>query len=96
MLNKTSVTFAAAALAALTGCSNQPTATEEDFGNSVYSMIQGQTLNPKAAEENRGKHADQGDGQRGEAIMEAYRGDVSSPEEASRDLVLDLGQLSGD
>ena len=79
----------------LSACANEPTATESDFGNSVRSMVIGQTVNPNAAEENRGKHADQGDGQRGEAVMEAYREDVTSSEEASRDLFIDLGFLSG-
>lgn len=81
--------------AGLSACASEPTATESDFGNSVRSMVIGQTVNPNATEENRGKHADQGDGQRGEAVMEAYREDVTSSEEASRDLVIDLGNLSG-
>ena len=81
--------------AGLSACASEPTATESDFGNSVRSMVMGQTVNPNAAEENRGRHAEQGDGQRGEAVMEAYRDDVTTSEEASRDLVIDLGNLSG-
>ena len=42
-----------------------------------------------------GLDEDQGDGQRGEAVMEAYRDDVTSSEEASRDLVIDMGSLRG-
>ena len=81
--------------AGVSACANEPTATESDFGNSVRSMVMGQTVNPDAAEENRGRHADQGDGQRGEAVMDAYRDDVTSSEEASRDLVIDMGSLRG-
>ena len=95
-MNRTCVLLTVIALSAgLSACASEPTGTEADFGNSVRSMVAGQTVNPNATEENRGKHADQGDGQRGEGVMEAYRNDVTSSEEASRDLVLDLGTLSG-
>lgn len=58
---------AIALCAALTGCAQS--ALEEDFGNSVRSMISAQTLNPNP--EPAGESS--GDGQRLEGVLEDYR-----------------------
>ena len=79
-----------AACLGLTACAG-PSALDEDHGNSVRNMVSAQTANPNAATENKGRTADQGDGQRGEVIMEAYREPSVEPENVSRGLIIDIG-----
>lgn len=61
------------------GCATQETATEKDFGKSVRSMITEQTLNPMHAMLPDPEPVDEGNGERLNNAMEAYKSDVSTP-----------------
>jgi len=63
-----------------TGCASHESATERDFGNSVRSMINEQTLNPMNAMLPDPQPVDHGNGERLNNAMEAYTSDVSTPE----------------
>ena len=67
------------ALAFTAGCSTQETATESDFGKSVHSMIQAQTMNPMNAMLPDPEAVDHGNGERLDNVMEVYKTDVSTP-----------------
>ena len=79
-----------AACLGLTACA-APSGTKDDYGNSVRNMVSAQTANPNAAAENKGRVADRGDGQRSEAVIEAYRDVSPEPETVGRSLIIDLG-----
>lgn len=66
-------------LTAIAGCSSQKSAVEADFGKSVRSMIQAQTLNPQEALLPDPEAIDHGNGERLNNVMEAYKSDVSTP-----------------
>jgi hypothetical protein len=66
-------------LVVATGCASRPSATERDFGNSVRSMINEQTLNPMDAMLPDPEPVDHGNGERLNNAMEAYKSDVSTP-----------------
>lgn len=71
------------------GCSNigGPTATEQDFGNSVRQMVRAQTLNPGAADD---IPVESSDPQRLEKVLDTHREDVARPEGVSRDPTADI------
>lgn len=87
--NKLYATFGAAALV-LAGCSGEPTQTQTNFGVSVRQMIQAQTADPSTLTNTSDEPIDGGDGQRAEAVLEAYRTDVTKPEAVSNDVVVSL------
>jgi hypothetical protein len=66
-------------LTVISGCSNQKSTTEADFGKSVRSMIRAQTLDPQEALLPDPEAIDHGNGERLNNVMEAYKGDVSTP-----------------
>ena len=69
-----------ALLVFVAGCESTPTATEQNFGASVRHMIEVQT-----AQTNK---TDPGlDGQKAEAVLDAYRKDVAKPKDVERDLI---------
>ena len=68
---------------ALAGCATDPVNVENDFGNSVRSMVEAQTANPTAPVDDQ--PVDHGDGQRIQAVMGVYRGDVARPEDVKKD-----------
>lgn len=81
-----------AAGAALTGCVHtDPTAVEKDFGNSVRQMVQAQTLDPLAGVQPDSAAIETSDGERLNKVIEAYRSDVSKPEDVQQDIVINLG-----
>lgn len=69
----------AALLAVITGCAARETATERDFGKSVRTMIDRQTLNPAEAMLPDPQPVDHGNGDRLNSALEVYKGDVSTP-----------------
>ncbi len=80
----------AALLAA--GCaSTDPTRVEEDFGKSVRHMVKAQTLNPQAAENPATDLPSGIDGQKGDAILEAFRADVAKPGEVAKPIKVNAG-----
>ena len=74
---------------ALAGCATGPETVEKDFGNSVRHMTEMQTANPSAPAD--ASALDHGDGERANAVIEAYRKDVSAPKDVKRDLVIGVG-----
>jgi hypothetical protein len=68
------------ALAAISGCGT--TGTERDYGNSVGLMIQSQTADPNAAMLPDPNAIDNGDGQRLNTVIEAYREPAPPPTQA--------------
>lgn len=79
-----------ALLAGAAGCT-QSSAVDRDFGNSVRHVMRSQTLDPLAAVAPDREAVDHGDGQRIEAVMEAYREDVSKPADIGQDIVIQVG-----
>lgn len=61
------------------GCATHETATERDFGKSVRSMIDRQTLNPMESMLPDPQPIEHGNGDRLNKSMEAYKTDVSTP-----------------
>lgn len=72
---QTATLLAALMIGTTAGCaSDNRTATERDFGDSVRSMIADQTANPYPAPPGE----ETGDGVRLENVLDAYRSDVGS------------------
>lgn len=86
-----SVTATMALLGSISGCYQAETTTEKDFGNSVRHMIRAQTLNPNPVYPAGEAETVPGDGERLENVMEAYRSDVSKPEDVNNDIVISVG-----
>ena len=74
----------------LTACA-APSGTKDDYGNSVRNMVSAQTANPNAAIQNKDRQADKGDGQRGEAVIEAYRDVTPQPDNVDAGVIIDIG-----
>lgn len=75
-----------------TGCaSTDPTTVEEDFGKSVRHMVKTQTLNPQAAENPATDLPSGIDGQKGDAILEAFRADVAKPGAVAKPIKVNAG-----
>ncbi len=84
---KTAFALLSVGILSLWGCSNQPTATEQDFGNSVRQMVSAQTLNPDAGDT---EPVESSDPKRLEKALDTYRNDVSKPETVRRDPTVDI------
>jgi len=82
-----SMAVAVLGVAFLAGCSNNQTATEQDFGNSVRQMVRAQTLNPGPADP---APVESSDPNRLENALETYRKDVARPESIRRDPTVDV------
>ena len=83
--------FAIALLLVVTsGCANE-SAVERDFGNSARHVFRAQTLDPIAAVAPDPEPVDYGDGQRLEAVIDAYREDVAKPKDIGQDIVIKVG-----
>jgi len=79
------VTLLVCPLFTLVGCETPPSVVEQNFGSSVRNAIALQTAPP--SEKPSGL-----DGEKAEAVLEAYRGDVAKPEQAERELIqINLG-----
>ena len=73
----------AVSLLMVAGCAGDPERVEDDYGNSVRHMTAAQTANPSAPVDNNA--IDHGDGTRINAAVEAYRKDVSNPQDVKKD-----------
>jgi len=86
--------LAALGIAALVaGCANttpKPTAVESNFGNSVRNMIEAQTYDPSTLSSPSTDVIESGDGQRLEAVLDAYRTDVAKPESVGQSIDVNL------
>ena len=76
---------AACAAIGLAGCAAEPSAVEADFGASVRAMIAAQTVRD-------GTPTPTLDGKKSQKILEAYRDNVSSPQEVGQDLIIRVGE----
>lgn len=74
----------AASLLVAAGCAGDPQNVEDDFGNSVRHMTQSQIANPAAPVDNDA--IDHGDGSRINSTVDAYRKDVSNPQDVKKDI----------
>jgi len=74
------------------GCvTSEPTRLDAQFGNSVASMIEGQTYNPAAASDPESRPVMAMDGVKAQGNLDAYRRDGPNKPEVhdSRDLGID-------
>jgi len=74
------------------GCvTSEPTRLDAQFGNSVASMIEGQTYNPEAANDTESRPLMAIDGVKAQGNLEAYRRDVPNKPEVQdiRDFGMD-------
>ena len=78
-------------VALASGCATEPTAVEEDFGTSVRQMIRAQTYNPKTLENPSREPVTGVDGEYAEAVLDAYKGDVSQPEQVRNEIQINVG-----
>lgn len=78
----------AAAGMAVAGCATEPRAVEADFGASYRQMVQAQRLEQLPL----GAGARGLDGEKAAAVMDAYRKDVTKPEEVPREININLGR----
>lgn len=77
----------------VTGCSStDPTRVEADYGNSVRNMVKEQTYDPDAANNPPSEPPTSLDGGYAEEVLEAYRGDVSKPEEVRRSISIEINE----
>jgi len=83
-------TTAAIAIGLAGGCASH-SALENDFGKSVRHMTRSQTLNPAPVSPAESSTVD-GDGDRLMNVLDAYREDVSKPEDVSQDIVVNVGR----
>jgi PBP1b-binding outer membrane lipoprotein LpoB len=81
--------FGVAALM-LAGCSGEPTQTQTNFGASVRQMIEAQTANPSTLANPSAEPIDSTDARRIEAVLEAYRTDVTRPEAVNDNVTINL------
>jgi hypothetical protein len=74
---------------ALSACAAYPR-TEADFGNSVREMISAQTANPGPADP---AAPEEGDGERLNSVVEAYRSDVSRAGQPAQNVSVSFGEI---
>ncbi len=80
------------ALLAAGGCTvTEPVALEADFGESVRQMVRAQTLYPAAADDPDPNPVRGLVGEKGDAVLDAYRKDVSRPTEVNNVINIAVG-----
>jgi hypothetical protein len=89
------IIFLAAALAALTGCTNSKTATEADFGNSVAALHKAQAANPSKITNPSTEPVTGVDPDYAGNVIEAMRENVSKPEQVKEPIEIRVGGQSG-
>ena len=77
---------------ALAACASNPTATEQEFGDSVRNMVRSQIADPNTISNPNQDAIDLTDGQMLGTALEAYRRTVADPASVRDDLSIDLGQ----
>jgi type IV pilus biogenesis protein CpaD/CtpE len=86
------ISFLLGAALLMFGCAaNDPVRVEQDFGNSVRHMVKSQIYNPEAAQNPPALPPTAFDGEKGENVLESYRGDVAKPKEVKRPITIDVG-----
>ena len=88
MTFKTKTFYLTSLLVLMSGCAEQPTLTEQNFGKSVRQMVSAQkyqqTINPNPVEGI--------DGQQAEEVMQIYRTSVAKPQQVQRDVQINVGE----
>lgn len=80
-------------VAFLVGCNTaDPLRVEEDFGNSVHQMVQGQIYDPNAALFPDPEPPMTLDGIKAGNSLEAYRKEVGSPKEVEQPVLIDIAR----
>jgi type IV pilus biogenesis protein CpaD/CtpE len=82
----------AAMFLAVTACSTDPVRVEQDYGNSVRQMIEGQIANPEAARRPSTELPGGLDGARGEKVIEAHRNPPQTGGKSSSAVQIRIGQ----
>jgi type IV pilus biogenesis protein CpaD/CtpE len=82
----------AAMFLAVTACSTDPVRVEQDYGNSVRQMIEGQIANPEAARRPSTELPGGLDGARGEKVIEAHRNPPQTGGKSSSAVQIQIGQ----
>lgn len=73
--------------AVLTACvTSDPVRVNDDFGNSVRAMVQGQIYDPRAAQRPAANAPGGMDGAQGEAVLKKHREHVGNPGDVSKDV----------
>jgi len=89
MISRTTIAFCAAMTVA--ACANTPTATEDDFGNSVASLVKAQVAKP-ATLSNPGAEPVTGvDPDYATKVIEAMRDSASKPAEVKQPIEIRVG-----
>lgn len=83
-------TMLGAAIAVLAGCADTPTEKPE-FGESVRKVMWMQTYEPNAGLTAGNEAAMGGDGNRLEAVLDVYRGDVAGAEDVAKPVNVTVG-----
>jgi hypothetical protein len=77
----------------IAGCNtSDPLRVEEDFGNSVHQMVQGQIYDPNAALFPDPEPPMTSDGIRAGNALESYRKEVGSPQEVEQPVLIDIAR----
>lgn len=77
----------------ISGCVSETPRVDAAWGNSVRSMVEGQTHDPAAAANPPAAAPQVGDGQRLEGVVDVYRKDVAQgSQEVQRDIVINVGE----
>ncbi|MEJ2114959.1 MAG: hypothetical protein P8X88_02680 [Gammaproteobacteria bacterium] len=77
----------------VSGCtSTDPTRVEADYGNSVRNMVEAQIYDPDAANYPPSEPPTTLDGNYAVEVLEAYRDDVSRPEEVRRPIKIEIAE----
>ena len=85
------IATAAVALSALTtGCASGPDRVADDFGNSVRTMRQAQTLNESTIDNPDLTPVSHTDGQRMQNALNSYRENVGNPIQTQRPLEINI------
>ena len=89
------ITLIVLAAAVLAACNTTPTATEEDFGNSVASLIKAQTANPAASSSPSTEPVTGVDPDYATNTIEAMRESVAKPAEVKQPIEIRVGGQGG-
>jgi type IV pilus biogenesis protein CpaD/CtpE len=75
----------------LGACANEPTQSQQTFGDSVRNMVRAQTNDPSTLTNPSAETPEGSDGQRLENAVEAYRDGVTKPEQGGGGVVINVG-----
>ncbi|MBT8138050.1 MAG: hypothetical protein KJO54_13630 [Gammaproteobacteria bacterium] len=79
-------------LAALTACAGAPSRLDNNFGDSVRSMVYNQIADPAVAANPDPAPVEGFDGEKGEVVLHEYQDNVTKPEQISNEIHLNIGR----